>query len=938
MGGVRLFHPPHSARDVLTVFQLRFESAMPELHSAHSRIFSSSSTPRYRDHFTAEIARQATTLRGEQSMASKVLNEQKLLSSALLVSTVALAQPCFAEDDIVPLVFSCNAENDLYCTAVACGVACVRADTPVEAVEMAGDSGGVLLLADNYPTKRMEVTPAVLNAASRKKLRLYVEYPASLPGLNVGKPTGSRFERAVIASDFFLSGMEEFRIMQLCAMRYVTIDASEPHVVAARVAGFDTAVYGLPTKTSPLLFHLSPNTLVSTTGFSHFIRARFAPEDALQAFWQSVLSWLANRQVQPLRWQPVAGVSFGPEDDLPQDVQRQAVLRGVAWYDKAGMITGPAPGDGSKGIREGLRSRFKPDGAQQVSNVIRGDCVCESAMTLALCTKLGADSRYAEVARRALDYYLFESVVRKGERADPGHGAYGLIASGEGGWLVANYGDGNAKIMISTLTTAALLGTDRWDEAIMMCLLGNLRTTGQHGFRGGRIDLPALANGYRQYFDSTRINPHPHYEAYLWACFLWAYEQTGYKLFLDRPKTAIQITMERFPNRIPWTNGLAQEKSRILLPLAWLVRVEDTPENRKLLDRAIDELAKLQEPCGAIREEIGDLQYGRYPPPRANEDYGKHEASLIAENGNPVADLLYATNFAFLGLHEAASATDDKRIMAMADRLADFLCRIQIRSETVSQLDGGWFRAFDYKRWEAWASNADAGWGAWCIEAGWTQSWIVSVLAMREMGTSLWDLTHGSKIEKHLHRLRKEMLPDDTPRGPQLLRHAAWNKPVTLSFDADPRYPGNPGTLTDGVLGTPEKCDRKWLGFEGKDVTVTVDLEELVALRTVSVRFLQQTNIGIYPPREVEFCVSTDGEMFHTVGTAAPTDTTGEKNGSVHTLAANTLHVSARYLRVKIFNFGPLPKGRLLRNGRRAESEKPSWIFIDEVLVDGQKG
>ena len=62
--------------------------------------------------------------------------------------------------------------------------------------------------------------------------------------------------------------------------------------------------------------------------------------------------------------------------------------------------------------------------------------------------------------------------------------------------------------------------------------------------------------------------------------------------------------------------------------------------------------------------------------------------------------------------------------------LAEFLCRIQIRSEKHPELDGGWFRAFDFKRWEYWASNGDAGWGAWSIETGWTQSWITAVLGL----------------------------------------------------------------------------------------------------------------------------------------------------------------------------------------------------------------
>src|SRR5690606_2667004 len=114
----------------------------------------------------------------------------------------------------------------------------------------------------------------------------------------------------------------------------------------------------------------------------------------------------------------------------------------------------------------------------------------------------------------------------------------------------------------------------------------------------------------------------------------------------------IGIMMENYPHKLIWTNGLAQEKARMLLPLSWLVRVRNTPENRKVLLKVVNDVLSLQDKSGAIREELGSIEMGKYPPPQSNEAYGTNEASLIAKNGDPVSDLLYTTNFAFLGLHE----------------------------------------------------------------------------------------------------------------------------------------------------------------------------------------------------------------------------------------------------------------------------------------------
>ena len=67
-------------------------------------------------------------------------------------------------------------------------------------------------------------------------------------------------------------------------------------------------------------------------------------------------------------------------------------------------------------------------------------------------------------------------------------------------------------------------------------------------------------------------------------------------------------------------------------------------------------------------------------------------------------------------------------------------------------------RAFDFEKFEHWGSNADAGWGAWAIESGWTQGWITSILSLRELKRSIWDITYQSEIKNNYHLLKKEML------------------------------------------------------------------------------------------------------------------------------------------------------------------------------------
>jgi hypothetical protein len=83
-------------------------------------------------------------------------------------------------------------------------------------------------------------------------------------------------------------------------------------------------------------------------------------------------------------------------------------------------------------------------------------------------------------------------------------------------------------------------------------------------------------------------------------------EKTGYEPLLDKAKQAIAITMNHYPERWIWTNGIQQERARMILPLAWLVRVEDTPQHREWLELVCDDLLVNQVACGALREALVD--------------------------------------------------------------------------------------------------------------------------------------------------------------------------------------------------------------------------------------------------------------------------------------------------------------------------------------------
>jgi hypothetical protein len=684
------------------------------------------------------------------------------------------------------LNFCCSPQNDLFIVARQSGLQCQRFEAVSQAIEQAPAGTAVLILADGYPDRFTQVDKADLERARSRDLRLFIEYPApaTFPELELGKPQEAVWERGVVAGKVFGEALPGLKILAIHGAHFQPSKATNPWLVVARVAGFDTAVYGLPKNAVPLLFELpGRRIIVATSKLSGFVTGRYAPARDWEIVLEKLLSTLDPTHAPfELRWSSVVAPAYTAQAKLPRGFERKAFQSAATWILESRLLVPAArtneiatllrantettglpdkdlPADGSFGILEGYASGIRWDGSQVQRLPLRADCHAESAMLLAFDKSLNRAKHSGEVAANLLDFVYFKSGMCAGPRADEKHAAFGQIGWGDisPAWLVANYGDDEARVMLGTMAAAASLEDTKWNEALVKGLLSNFRTTGKLGFRGDRVDVPSLAqNGWKHFYQAETVNYSPHFESFLWACNLWAYRATQYRPFLDRTKNAIAMTMKVYPTGWRWQDN--SERSRMLLCLAWLTRIEDTPEHREWIRLVAGDLLKRQQPNGAIHEWLGGTGGGHYQIPQSNETYGTGETPLIQQNGDPASDQLYTTGFALLGLHEAAAATGDKTLKQAEDKLAEFLCRIQTRSEKVPYLNGWWFRTFDDRRWEFWASSADIGWGAWSLETGWAQAWTAATLAMREKKTTFWDLTSRVRIEKEFNYWRPRML------------------------------------------------------------------------------------------------------------------------------------------------------------------------------------
>lgn len=662
-------------------------------------------------------------------------------------------------------------DNDLVTVLKDNGYRIVLSDDVQTTLDKAPEGAAVLLLNRSYPDSVRLLSGQQVSKIGEKGLRVFAEFASTADTLPQLHEIG--FER-VVMTDSLAPGLGPMDLLSINRGRYFREDAAEGTVMAiAKVAGFDTAVYGLDdTPCYPLVYRKRDGLWMSTSQLSEFARLRFMPEAKWKVFWEKVIGDLTGHETRFRSWIYPVHPSYGKDVPLPDTARLASVRKGVEWFynghflvdaswkkdwiDKyqgdGVMPIGPClppdikDGDGSCGILEGHCSAIYADGRQAYRYWLRCDVQGEAAMTFAVAGNLLGYENYMSVASNLVNYAF--DTFRDGPRNDPESPSYGLLS-----WAITTkdtyYGDDNARAILGMIMAADVLESTEWNRKITEAILANYRTTGADGFRGDLLkDADLQKHGWKYYQDRSFVKPHPHFESWMWACYLWLYRQTGYVPLLELAEKGIAATMKAYPSGWSWTNGLQQEKARMILPLAWLYRVSPTEEHKDWLYFMVDELLKNQVECGAIREELGDSSKGLFGKVRSNDAYGKEEAPLIFDNGDPVADMLYTSNFAFFGLNEAACATGDPRIVSATERLSDFLTRIQVRSDSVKDVDGAWFRAFNYRDWDYWASDADSGWGAQCTLTGWIQSWIVTTQALMEEGTSYWDETSDSSIGK----------------------------------------------------------------------------------------------------------------------------------------------------------------------------------------------
>jgi len=132
--------------------------------------------------------------------------------------------------------------------------------------------------------------------------------------------------------------------------------------------------------------------------------------------------------------------------------------------------------------------------------------------------------------------------------------------------------------------------------------------------------------------------------------------------------------------------------------------------------------------------------------------------------------------------------------------------------------------------------------------------------------------------------------------------------------------------LTDCLRGTAEFSSGKWMGFDGTDLDVTIDLSQVINLNSISLSCLEGQRQWIFLPLVVEVFVSKDGETFKSVG-VVENPLTNQPEPRTIEISFDVNSIPGRYIRIVAENVGVCPDWHQGKGGK-------AWLFVDEIIVE----
>jgi len=160
----------------------------------------------------------------------------------------------------------------------------------------------------------------------------------------------------------------------------------------------------------------------------------------------------------------------------------------------------------------------------------------------------------------------------------------------------------------------------------------------------------------------------------------------------------------------------------------------------------------------------------------------------------------------------------------------------------------------------------------------------------------------------------------------QVEGNLAFRRQVAADPPPSPKYAkGDLAVLTNGVRGAND-FKVHWLGWEGVDFTLTLDLGKPATPREISLSTLSDFRSWILHPRGVACAVSEDGVTFRDAGTIAVEGDHRAEAAVRPFVWSGPFGGPVRYVRFRVEGTKTLPDWHV-------SAGSASWVFVDEIVV-----
>jgi len=611
-------------------------------------------------------------------------------------------------------------QSDLYDVLTTCGVS-VEAMSVKEAVYSDISVYDAYCVLGNYGV----IDPRVrerLEAESASK-HIFLEAVNSFFGIYSDGPAGTTRSRLVYIKpdEGGIDGLETGDLLDDEANRmllpYFTIEGYKPllvyreHLIAHTHTSLPPEEIMNGSKCG--LWMIGENVMMSSFTLHNFVKARFAPRTSWKKLIVHIAKWLTGNTPAEL---PKPVLTYGVSEDFTDDevfekCRRNAIERGMSWMREY-LVD-----DGKCGILEGLRHNISPEGNQTVAGSIRTDCSGEASGAFKFYAKTSGDSASREIGDN-IDSFIYGPMQVHGGLFD------GMLRWTDSAWQVC-YQDDAARAILPGLYDCIFMGNDELFEHIRPALDFLVNTTAQDGCRTWRTDMPGLDEaGLQRLREAAEGNHSAHYNAYYHAALLMGYKYSHDERYLATAKKGLETLMSLYPDTVR-EQSETEEKCRLVFPLAALYEATGEEKHKEMLYRVVRDLEEYRHPSGGYREwDTG------YRATCSRNSAG--ECSLLTENGDPVADLLYSVNWLPIGFAYAYYATGDEWFRSLWRGIVGFFLKSQIICDD-PKLNGCWCRGFDMNLGEAYGCPHDVGWAANASESGWTNAEILMGMMMPEI-------------------------------------------------------------------------------------------------------------------------------------------------------------------------------------------------------------